>query len=286
MTYSINDKNFELFTFDDYRNALKWLISQRKNLSKPFSYRWFARQAGYTSPNFLKLVIDGKRDLSEESTEKVINIFKLSKQEGHFFRTLVLLNKTKSIEKKGELANQIIKMKGYSNMHPLGEAQFRYYSKWYHIPIRELINQGDFKNDPKRISQHIVPSISELEAKEALETLLSLDLIEQDSDGFLKAKHTNVSTANNVLKTSVGNYHKKMIQLGGEAIERFSKEEREVSSVSVSLSAESFKLVQELIVDLRKEIINLSEKDSNHDQIFQLNFQLYPISKKINRGQA
>ena len=51
------------FQFQDYREFLRAYYAERKTHAK-ISYRAFSRRAGLGSPNYLKLVMDGARNLS------------------------------------------------------------------------------------------------------------------------------------------------------------------------------------------------------------------------------
>ncbi len=53
--------------YRDYRNYLQQMVAYLKATHPRFSYRYFSRLAGYSSPNFLKLVAEGHRNMSIKS---------------------------------------------------------------------------------------------------------------------------------------------------------------------------------------------------------------------------
>ncbi len=59
-----------IYNFSDYRDFLKDRYRQLKEADPVFSFRHFSKQAGFGSPNYLKLVMDGKRNLSAEAVFK------------------------------------------------------------------------------------------------------------------------------------------------------------------------------------------------------------------------
>ena len=61
--------------YDDYRAYLSELIDFLRTSKRGFSFRRFSKRAGYQSPNFLKLVIDGQRNLSDDSIAKFAGAF-------------------------------------------------------------------------------------------------------------------------------------------------------------------------------------------------------------------
>ena len=51
----------KIYTYTDYRKFVKdYYLSKKKSIRR-FSYRSFSEKAGFSSPNFIKLVIDGKK---------------------------------------------------------------------------------------------------------------------------------------------------------------------------------------------------------------------------------
>ena len=57
----------DLFKYLDYRHFLKdHYREQKEKKGSVFSFRSFARQAGLRSPNFLQLVMEGKRNLGPD----------------------------------------------------------------------------------------------------------------------------------------------------------------------------------------------------------------------------
>lgn len=286
MVYS---ENFEIFRCQSYREALKGLIEWRKKNGKVFSYRWFAQQAGYTSPNFLKLVIDGKRDLSEESTEKVIAVFKLKNPEARFFRLLVKRDKAKSTEEKNEISIKILKLQNGESNLVLHEAQLKYYSEWYHIPIRELIASQMHSRDgvvltAEVLARTLVPNVTIKQAQEALENLLSLGLIAKDEKKGWRAVQDNVVALDGAPRSFIVGYHQAMMGLAQESLDRFKSSERDISSVTLNLSARSLAEVKKLVTEFREKLIEFADSEKAADQVIQLNIQLFPLTRKKNEG--
>lgn len=276
---------FCIFSFDDYRSLLSALIQKRKDEGKIFSYRWFAKQAGYSSPNFLKLVIEGHRNISDESIEKIIRVFHMNKREGTYFRLLVNLSQAKSSELRQEIAEQLLRLKGFGKAHPLFEQQYRYYSEWYHVAIREMIASGNFNEDAEWIAQQLSPRISVKAVESALKVLEELQLIARDEQGQLQVCHKSISASHPIVKSSVVTFHKAMIQLGSESLDRYKTDEREISSITASFSEESLEKAKELVFELRQRLLHLSEQDQKANRVHQINFQIFPLTTPTTKSK-
>jgi uncharacterized protein (TIGR02147 family) len=146
-----------------------------------------------------------------------------------------------------------------------------------------LIVLTSFSEDARWISKALVPPISPQQARKALDLLLGLGLIRRDESGQLVHKEEFITTGDEVTSTSVKNYHREMIRKGSEAIERFGAPERDISSVTVALSEENFKRVKSLIQQFRKELLAIADQDQSPEGVYQVNFQLFPLTKVFKK---
>jgi len=279
----LQSKQPVIFEYDNYRLYLRDLYAYLKGSTSHFSYRYFSRKAGFRSPNFLKLVIEGKRNLSQESIERFAQALKLKKEEAEFFRALVHLNQAETIDERKHCAEQLMRFRPFRRIHPIRRDQFDYYSKWYHIAIRELTSIPEFSEDPAWIAAALMPPVSPGQARKALELLLGLGLVERDESGRLRQTDSLITTGDEVISASVADYHREMIKKGGEAIERFPASKRDISSVTVALSEKTFKEMKQSIQRFRKELLTMADKDKDPEAVYQINFQLFPLSKEFKK---
>ncbi|MGE0615454.1 MAG: TIGR02147 family protein [Bacteriovoracia bacterium] len=271
-----------IFEYNDYRRYLKDFYAHKKSQKGAgFSFRSLAKAAGYSSPNFFKLVMDGQRNMSDESITRIALVLKLSKQEAVFFFSLVHMNQAQTSEERERFAAELMNSAGFRKIHPLKEAQYNFYAKWYIAPIRELIATADFQEDPEWIAKQMTPPITAREAKVALDELQTLGMVRRDESGRLLQVNNLVNTSDEVMSTSLSRYHKQMIRLAGESIDRFSRYEREISSATLSVSEDCAKKVKQLIQEFREQILQLAAEDtSTCERVYQVNFQLFPMSGK------
>lgn len=89
-----------IFDYDDYRIFLKdYYLSQIKK-RQGFSYRFFARKANLGSPSYLRMIIDGERNISSFTATKFSQVMGLTQDERIFFQFLVLYTHSKTKEEK------------------------------------------------------------------------------------------------------------------------------------------------------------------------------------------
>lgn len=268
----------DIFQYTNYRMYLKACYEFLKENNSAFSYRYFSSRCGYKSPNFLKLVIDGKRNLSEESIEKFISFFKMKKAEAKYFTLLVEFNQAKTSAHKSQLAQEIMRQSTFKRLHPLGQDHFEYYSKWYYVAVREIFATKQIKLDAKAIAAQLIPKVSEPDVKKAIDTLLRLGLIKKQNNYYVQVDKL-ITTGDEVSSSAVADYHKNMLSLAADSIDSIKRELRDISSVTVSLSPENVTELKTLIQKFRKNVLELSEQDQKKLNVYQVGIQMFPLSQ-------
>jgi len=269
-----------IYEYDDYRQFLSDSYKYLKNKKPQFSYRYFSKKAGFTSPNYLKLIIDGKRNLSVEAIPKIANAIELKPSETKFLTSLVLFNQATTPKEQLKYSEKIFRTRSVKRSRPITAATFEYLTHWYYVAIRELFGIIDRKITPGWIARKLTPSIKVKEAQDAIDHLVELGFLRKNSDGNYSQAESHLSTADSGLNFAMAAFHEGMIVKGKEAIERFPREIREISSVSLRISSEEFEILREKIIDFRENFIETSEHDSS-DRVYQLNIQFFPLSEKL-----
>lgn len=267
-----------IFEYDNYRKYLKDVYENSKAENSKFSFRYFSRLAGFQSPNFLKLIIDGRRNFALPGIEKCAKALKFNEEETFFFRNLVLLNQATSYEEKQDYATELLKCKTYKQMHPLKESQFHYLTTWYFVPLREMVNLKNFKEDPEWIAKRLSPPITGEEVTQAIEILLKLGLLERNKKGRLTQSESHLTTGDEVTAACAAQFHRDMMTKAAESIDRVPRERREISAVTLGVSEKNIKIIKEMIQKFRQDVVKVVGQEQDSTRIYQLNFQFFPLA--------
>jgi len=270
--------SLNLYEYLDYRAFLRDAYQELKQRQPGFSYRWFAQHAGMTSPNFLKLVIEGKRNLTAKSGDQFAKAFGLSTREAGFFRDLVAFNQATTPADKNRLYKAVGKHRKHRAVRRLERATFEYLSRWYYPAIRELVACEGFREDPDWIGQALCPKISATQASKALEVLLAVGVLQRDAAGKLVQGEPLLSTGPEVRSLAVGNFHRQMMERAAASIETVNSKDREISGVTLPLSRKGFEVFKQRIHELRAEILELSAEEKCATRVVQFNFQVFPLA--------
>ena len=206
--------------FDDYREYLRAMIKFLKATQPHFSYRYFSRMAGFSSPNFLKLVAEGQRNLSERSIAKFARGLGLEPREQELFADLVRLEQGRSDREKN-LAYQRFRRRSREKSEGarLEETYFRVVSLWYAQPIRELTQSPDFREDPSWIGRRLSPTIRPAEAQRAVEMMIEVGLLRRTEEGRLQPSESPFCGGERVRELANRNCQRALLDRAREAVD-------------------------------------------------------------------
>lgn len=267
-----------IFAYTDYRNFLKdYYVFQRKR-NKNFSHRYIAQKVGFKSAGHFSQILKGSTNLSSESALKLSKFMKLTKRESDFFEILVLFTQAKTHAERERYFDKMVFFKG-ADVKVLTEDQYEFYRKWYYAAIREILAVYPFKDNYTALSQKIIPNISPLQAKEAIALLERLELIKINSDGLYERTERIISSGYNAPSVAVDSFLLSTIELGKEAIDRFPRGQRSISSITLSLPNEGVSIIEDELKTFRRHLLKIAQGYSNVDRVFQVNFQVFPLSQ-------
>lgn len=268
-----------VYDYLDYRSFLSDMFNFRKSKNAAFSYRYFSSKAGFASPNFLKLVSNGQRNLTNGSIAKVAKGFGLKKKEREFFENLVYMNQAVTHDEKNHYYCKLVSIIGGKKSAAIDKRQYDYFSKWYYPAIRELIAFKNGMAGPETIAAQLHPKVPLKEVLTAIDLLESLGLIEKRADGRWQQVHRNVSTGSEIKSLVVVNFHKEMMRLAAEAIDHVPPKRRDISALTLSVQRDTLLELKDRIIAFRKELMEMASADDAPDTVVQINIQLFPLTK-------
>ena len=272
----------DVFGYTNYREYLRDTYDHLKRTKPQFSYRYFARLAGFSLPNYLKLVMDGERNLTSRSIWQFAKALKLGRNEREFFGRLVQMNQARSEDERNDHYRALSAARGYLRIKDIERDRYEYYSNWYVVPIRELVATRGFREEPEWIARQLEPRITASQARKALELMLRLGLLLRGEDGRLTQADPVLSTGKEVRDLAVRNFHRAMIERAGEALERFPIDQRQVSSLTVPMTRERAEQIAQKLHEVRRMLFEAMcepDPDASPDAVYQLNFQLFPLTR-------
>lgn len=274
-----------IFSYIDYRWYLKEYYEEQKANSRCFSYRYFSMKAGINSPSFLKQVIESERNLTPLTINKFITALKFTEKEAAYFRHLVLFNQAKSANEKQEHYVVMLSMMHTVKELKLNALQHEYYNHWFVPIVRELICLYNFRDDFKKIADAVTPPIQINDARFAVKLLKKLGMIESLSDGSYRQTDTAVVSDSTIGRMAVRSFNREMIKKAEAALDTISIDQRQIYGMTIGVSKECYDVLTAEMQAFRDRIVTIVNRDMRSDCVYQLNMQLFPLSKRIDAGR-
>jgi uncharacterized protein (TIGR02147 family) len=274
-----------VFSYIDYRLFLRDYYEEQKKTSKFFSYRYFAQKAGINSPNFLKQVVESRRNLTALTIDKFITALKFNDKEGLFFRHLVLFNQAKSGQEKQEHYAVMVSMMHTVKEQRLTALQHEYYNHWFVPVVRELVTLYDYKEDYKKLAAAVSPPISVREARFAVKLLKKLGMIEQLPGGAYRQTEAAIISDSSVARMAVRSFNREMLKKAEIALDNTPVEERQIYGVTVGVSKECYDVLAAEMAAFRDRVVAITNRDTCSNRVYQMHLQLFPLSRAIDSGE-
>ncbi len=279
--------------YQDYRSFLVDFVAYLRKLDPRFSFRRFARAAGFSSPNYLKLVMDGDRNLSIESAPRFVLGLGLDKDEGDVFGCLVALDLAKHDAARNAIYASLRERTRGDDLSMLRDDQFAVYDHWWVLVVRELAERPDFEPDAEWIAARTRPKVRPAMAQKAIDVLLRTGLWAKDpaTGRVVNTRHTISSglepTA--VQGLAIRNYHRAHLELASRSLDEVQRARRNITSAVLTLDDKGYAEATEIITRARRELLEIadrraqSEDASPQGQIHQVIFALFPVSQDPQR---
>lgn len=166
---------------------------------------------------------------------------------------------------------------------PLEMDRFHVIADWYHFAILSLIETTDFNSSPDWISRRL--GISVAQAESALERLQSTKLISISAKGRVRSTGKNIETPTDIASTALKRSHRQTLEQAIEAIYEVPLNERDITSMTMAIDSKKIPQAKKLIRDFRKKMAAFLE-NGPADEVYNLNIQLLPITRRNPRGNA
>jgi uncharacterized protein (TIGR02147 family) len=233
-----------------------------------------------SGPNFLKNVIDGKKNLSADSIKKFAKACGLSAKETEYFSFLVQYNQARTLQEKQRCFVALSGFSHRSETQKIRADQFEYLSHWYNLAIREYIHSHKFLDDYKALVKAITPRITPRQAKNSVKLLLDLGLIRLGQDGFYEVSDRIISTGSDINSIAARNLHKSMMEISSRVMDSTPAEKQYLRTVTGSFSDEAFGRIKLELDNTRKRILDIISQDGGAaKKVHSIGVQLFPLEQ-------
>lgn len=267
-----------IFEYFDYQKYLRDFYDEKKAENSDFSYRYIQMKTGI-DPGYLLKVFQGKKHLTQRYVESFTLLCGLGRRESAYFEQMVKYGRAKKNADIKETFEKLLSFVEFSSK-TIEAGKYEFYQKWYYTAVREVIGYGHFYGDCESLAKTVEPNITPSEARKAVALLEGLNFIRKTSSGRYEVTSRFVTTGEKWRGVAVRSFQDETMQLARRALESIPREERDISTITVSLSDRGFEKLSEAIKKARQEFLAIAHEDMGVNRTYQVNIQMFPISRK------
>ncbi|MBK7960685.1 MAG: DUF4423 domain-containing protein [Bdellovibrionales bacterium] len=285
----------ELGNYLNYRLFLNDFYLYRKKISKndlrPYNYQFFSAAANIKSPNYLKMIIEGRRNLSEDMIGKFGRALSLSKDQTEEFRILVRMNQSEDTSERNIFLKTLSEFRVEQKLKS-GQIDRRAWEKipnWTAWVILAVVDQPSAQVRMSDLRAILRDKASEDEIEKAVSGLLGSGQLSRDSRGLLRRGRAHSETPEDVPVALVRKLQAQLMYLGLESLYHDAPTEREFGTLTLNLTKDEFAEIKFKLRQMRKAIhkdTSIARMKTAGERVYQLNIQLFPVTDKITAVNA
>ena len=268
-----------ILEYKDYRAYMQDYYDYRKSHGA-FSWREFCKLAGFTSPNFLKLVCTGQSSLSKIKIAPVAKAMGLTGYECEYFKQLVLFGNAETDTAKKAALLEMDRIDREHKVRVVDSDAFQYYESWKYPVIRELAPMMPGAR-PRDIAEECKEYVSAEEVRDILAFLVKAGFLKKDGEKIYSQTEKAVIGSAEAQPIAIRAMHKEMGNMAVRAVERYNADERYFTGMTIGVNDANYARIVAEIDACAKKIAAITNETENLNQVYGLNFQLFPFTNKL-----
>jgi uncharacterized protein (TIGR02147 family) len=274
----------DVLDYLEYREFLKdWFVESKKD-NRFTSYRYLGQKTG-VDPAWLVRVFQKEGHLNEEALPAFIRLCGFDDRRAEYFRILYRFCKTKAKSSLSELYCRLMELREME-ARVLTSPEFMYFGNWACTALRALIGISENTSDLHAVANHLNPPISQNDARNALEVLKQLKLIEKDGHGGWNITQQIVTTGGEVKSSAVRDFHRRTLELAQESLDRHPIAERDVSSIVFTVDQADIPEFKQRIEDFRRGLLQFAKRSEHANRVYALNVSMFPLSEVVENPSS
>ena len=279
-----------LGAYSDFRLYLKDFYEHKRRETagsiRPYSYATFSAGADIRSPNYLKMIIEGQRNLSLEMVKKFAKALGFNKDDTEEFAALVeYCQATDPLDRNQHL--KLLSALRAQRQVKSGEIKAEALEKvpnWITWVLYALADQGDATFDYDRLYEILKGRAQRDDIRKSLGRLIqSGDLVIDAETGEINKGRELMSHSEDVPVALVRKLQSELIYMALEALFQENLQDREFGAMTVALTEQEFEQLKFELRQFRKrwfKDVAVKRKIGKGDRVFQMNIQLFPLTAK------
>lgn len=271
------------FDYDDYREVLKAAFDFRKATSPQFSYKLLAEMLGIDTAGTFR-VLNKERHLPARCVSRAIDFVGLTGRAAEYFVLMTSYGRERRKSARQEILKKAMELRDVPRRH-LKDEELAFFRDWWVVAVRCAVEVLEGRAVPEEIAHRIVPPVRPEDVRSALDLLLSLGIARKAQSGKLRIVDQHLTVDGENGQRAVADYQRKILELAAESVDRFPRELRDISTLSVTVDAPAFEDIRGILKDCRRRIQARVADVREPDRALQVAFSIFPLVPAMEDGK-
>jgi uncharacterized protein (TIGR02147 family) len=275
----MNLSSLNIFDYMSYRTYLRDIYLHQKKSDKKFSLQYFANKMGFSSRGNLKMVMDGKSNISPAAINRLNKLFGHDKSECECFRAMVMYEQAKNDEERLIFFDRMTASKPRISMTALERDRNEVILDKLYLILREAVEHPLFRDDPEWLATRLAFQESPKKIRHVIDTLLRLGLIQSGTDGRLRQVDTVIATPPTIGIAETVRYHQQILALAYKMLLKQPERFLELATMTIPIPTDLLDEVHRKITVFREELLQFVNSASrDYNEVFLFNVQIFPVT--------
>jgi len=270
------------FDYDDYREILKAVFEHRKETSPQFSYKALAEILGIDPAGTFR-VLNKERHLPARCVSRAIDFLGLTGRGAEYFVLMTSYGRERRKTARQEILKKAMELRDVPRRQ-LEEEELSFLRDWWVVAVRCAVEVLEGRAVPEEIASRITPSVRVEDIRAALELLVSLGIAKKAQGGRLRIVDQHLTVDGEKGRLAVSEFQRKILGLAAESVDRFPRELRDISTLTITVDERAFEDVRGILKDCRRRIQARVGDVLQPDRALQVAFSIFPLMPAQKAG--
>lgn len=265
-----------VFDYLDYRDLLKDAYEAKKAAWPLYSYRMLAETLGQDASNVFR-ILQKDAHLPARCQSRAIEFLGLTGRSAEYFVLLVAYARERDPKARQQILEKALALRDVPAKR-LQELEYDYFKDWWTVVVRALVEVMGGDMQPEAVAKRLSPSVKDTEVTESLKLLLELGLVKKASSGRFALAQAHLNAGGEKKTQAIRGFQRQILTLAAESIDRFPKDERDVSTLTLAVDEQAFEDIRGMLHEFRQQIQKRVDESSQPDRVMQLSLAFFPLA--------
>lgn len=263
------------FDYDNYREILKAEFENRKEASPQFSYKILAEILGLDPAGTFR-ILNQERHLPARCVSRAIDFLELSGRAAEYFVLMTSYGRERRKAARAELLRKAQELRDVPRRQLEGQ-ELSVLRDWWVVAVRCAVEVLEGRAVPEEISQRIVPPVGVDQIRAAIDLLVGMGIARRAQGERLRIVDQHLTIDGEKGREAVAEFQRKVMGLAAESVDRFPRDQRDISTLTVTVDERAFEDIRGILKDCRRRIQARVGEAARPDRALQVAMAIFPL---------